>query len=148
TPPDNTTAQNKLIATYCAVCHNDSTKSGQLSLANFDIASAAKNAAIAEKMIRKLRAGMMPPPQAPHPDATALNALASALENRIDQAAALRPNPGRRTFQRLNRFEYSRAVRDMLDLDVDMSAFLPPDTLSDGFDNIADVQSFSPTLTT
>src|SRR5438105_15111524 len=73
-------------------------------------------------------------------------AFAAALESKIDAAAALHPNPGRRTFQRLNRAEYARAVRDLLDIDVDVNAFLPPDTMSHGFDNIADVQSFSPTL--
>ena len=78
---------------------------------------------------------------------TALDGLVDARSRaRIDAAAALNPNPGRRTFQRLNRAEYAAAVRDLLGLDVDVAAFLPPDTISHGFDNIADVQSFSPTL--
>src|SRR5262249_44940485 len=68
------------------------------------------------------------------------------LETRIDQAAAAHPNPGRRTFQRLNRAEYQRSGRDLLDLDVDLNAFLPPDTMSGGYDNIADVHSFSPAV--
>ncbi len=138
--------QNKLIATYCAGCHSDKTRAGGLSLVGFDIAQAAEKAPIAEKMIRKLRAGMMPPPQAQRPSAPALATLAASLEKRVDQAALLNPNPGRRTFQRLNRAEYARAIHDMLDIDVDVNAFLPPDTLSAGFDNIADVQGFSPTL--
>jgi hypothetical protein len=99
-------------------------------------------------MIRKLRAGMMPPPAAKErPDAETSKAFALSLETRIDQAAALHPNPGRRVFQRLNREEYARSIRALLDIDVDVNAFLPPDTISSGFDNIADVQTFSPTLT-
>ena len=97
-------------------------------------------------MIRKLRAGMMPPAGARRPENRMLSDLASALETRIDQAAALNPNPGRRPFQRLNRAEYTAAVRDLLDLDVDVDAYLPPDTISDGFDNVADAQGFSPTV--
>ena len=98
-------------------------------------------------MIRKLRAGMMPPPGARRPDAeTRSRRSPVALETDVDTAAALHPNPGRRTFQRLNRAEYARSVRELLDLDVDVNAFLPPDTMSAGFDNIADVQSVSPTL--
>ena len=97
-------------------------------------------------MIRKLRAGMMPPPGARRPDAATIAAFVDALETRMDAAAALNPNPGWRPFQRLNRAEYARAVRDLLGIDVDVNAFLPPDTISRGFDNVADVQSFSPTL--
>jgi hypothetical protein len=97
-------------------------------------------------MIRKLRAGMMPPPGARRPEPTVLTALADALETRIDKAALLNPNPGWRPFQRLNRAEYQRTVKDLLALDVDVTAFLPPDTISQGFDNVADVQAFSPSL--
>ncbi len=97
-------------------------------------------------MIRKLRAGMMPPPGARRPDDTALLGLATALEARVDAAAALKPNPGWRPFQRLNRAEYTRAVKDLLDVEVDVSAFLPPDQISSGFDNVSDSQSFSPAL--
>jgi cytochrome c553 len=140
-------AQNKLVAANCSVCHDDEAKTGGLSLQSFDAAKIEQHADVAEKMIRKLRAGMMPPPSVKdRPDQATLKAFAVALETRIDQAAALRPNPGRRAFQRLNRVEYARAVKDLLDVDVDVSAFLPPDTISHGFDNVADVQSFSPTL--
>ncbi|MBI1875057.1 MAG: DUF1592 domain-containing protein [Acidobacteria bacterium] len=97
-------------------------------------------------MIRKLLAGMMPPPGARRPETAALVALAGALEERIDAAAALHPNPGWRPFQRLNRVEYARAVRELLAIDVDVEAFLPPDTISHGFDNVADAQTFSPAL--
>jgi hypothetical protein len=89
---------------------------------------------------------MMPPPGARRPDEAALMTLVEALESRIDKAAALNPNPGWRPFQRLNRIEYARAVKDLLAIDIDPETLLPPDTISQGFDNVADVQAFSPTL--
>ncbi len=101
---------------------------------------------VAEKMIRKLRSGMMPPAGARRPDATVINAFAASMETRLDQAAALNPNPGHRPFQRLNRAEYARAVKAVFALDVDVTAFLPPDQISAGFDNVADSQGFSATL--
>jgi hypothetical protein len=139
-------AQTAVVKQYCTGCHSDRGKAGGLTLASFDASLAADNAAVAEKMIRKLRAGMMPPAGARRPEGTALADLALALEQRIDRAAMLNPNPGWRPFQRLNRAEYARSVRDLLDLDVDVSTFLPPDTVSHGFDNVADSQGFSPTL--
>jgi cytochrome c553 len=140
-------AQNTLVSTTCSTCHDDEAKTGGLTLEHFDAATIDQHADVAEKMIRKLRAGMMPPPTVKdRPDNATLNAFAASLETRIDQAAALHPNPGRRSFQRLNRAEYGRAIHDLLDIDVDVNAFLPADTVSHGFDNIADVQSFSPTL--
>jgi hypothetical protein len=99
-------------------------------------------------MIRKLRVGMMPPAGARRPAPEVLTALVEALESRMDAAAARSPNPGWRPFQRLNRAEYARAVKNLLDVDVDVSALLPADTISDGFDNIADSQTFSATLLT
>ena len=142
-PPD---PQTTLVRQYCAGCHSDKGRAGQLSLASFDATKAVDEAPVAEKMIRKLRAGMMPPPGARRPDPAALAALAEALETRIDAAAAHHPNPGWRPFQRLNRAEYARAVKDLLAVEVDVNAFLPPDTISQGFDNIADSQAFSPAL--
>ncbi|MEW6322662.1 MAG: DUF1592 domain-containing protein [Acidobacteriota bacterium] len=138
--------QNALLKQYCVTCHNDRARTGGLTLASFDAGAAADQAEVSEKIIRKLRAGMMPPPNTRRPDESTLIGLAAALEARIDQAAAVRPNPGFKPFQRLNRAEYARAVRDLVDLDVDVAAFLPPDTLSAGFDNVADAQMFSPTL--
>ncbi len=117
-----------------------------LSLQTFDIAKAADSAATAEKMILKLQAGMMPPPGARRPDPSAQLALIGALETTVDRAAAARPNPGRRTFPRLNRAEYARAIRELLALDVDAGKWLPLDTMSANFDNIADEQALSPTL--
>jgi hypothetical protein len=138
--------QNALVQRYCAGCHNDRTKSGQLSLAGFNIDKIADHAAVGEKMIRKLQASMMPPPGMPRPDAATYQALITSLETRIDSAAALNPNPGGRTFPRLNRAEYTRAVRDLLGITIDAANWLPQDTMSANFDNIADEQALSPTL--
>jgi Protein of unknown function (DUF1592)/Protein of unknown function (DUF1588)/Protein of unknown function (DUF1585)/Protein of unknown function (DUF1587)/Protein of unknown function (DUF1595) len=142
-PPDPQTA---LVRQYCAGCHSERGKAGGLSLATFEATSAAQHGEVTEKMIRKLRAGMMPPPGARRPDADALLALAASLETRVDTAAAAAPNPGRRSFQRLNRVEYARAVRDLLALDIDVNGLLPPDSISSGFDNVADSQALSPAL--
>jgi hypothetical protein len=139
-------AQSALVKEYCAGCHSEKGRSGGLSLATFDPAQITDNAEIVEKMIRELRAGMMPPPGARRPDAAMLTEFVTTLENTVDAVAAAHPNPGRRMFQRLNRAEYARSIRELLDLDVDVNAFLPPDTMSAGFDNIADVQGVSPTL--
>jgi cytochrome c553 len=141
-----TEAQASMVKQYCATCHSEKGKAGGLSLVNFDSSHATDQAEVSEKIIRKLRAGMMPPPGARRPASDLLSDFTMSLESRIDAAAALHPNPGRRTFQRLNRAEYARSIDDLLDLDVDVNAFLPPDTMSAGFDNIADVQSLSPTL--
>ena len=138
--------QSALVKQYCATCHSERGKAGGLSLAGFDAAKADEHAEVSEKIIRKLRAGMMPPAGARRPDAETLDKLATALETRIDTVASLHPNPGRRPFQRLNRVEYAAAVRDLLAVEVDVTAFLPPDTISKGFDNVADVQTFSPAL--
>jgi Protein of unknown function (DUF1592)/Protein of unknown function (DUF1588)/Protein of unknown function (DUF1587)/Protein of unknown function (DUF1585)/Protein of unknown function (DUF1595) len=137
---------NGVIDQYCERCHGERRQRGNLTLANFDVGVPEQNVEIAEKMIRKLRAGMMPPPGARRPSSDTLLALVQTLENRIDEVAAANPNPGARTFQRLNRAEYANSVRDLLGLEVDVSAFLPLDTKSANFDNIADVQMPSATL--
>ena len=138
--------QNALLKQYCVSCHNDRTKAGTMSLQSFDAADVLEHPELAEKMIRKLRAGMMPPAGARRPAPEVLSGLAAALETRIDRAAALNPNPGWRLSQRLNRAEYARAVQDLLAVEVDVNQFLPADTISDGFDNIADTQTISATL--
>ncbi len=137
---------NLVIQDICVVCHNDTTLLGNLSLESFDASKADRDAAIAEKVIRKLRAGMMPPPEVPRPDEAALTALAETLEATVDAAALRDPDPGLRPFQRLNRREYERAIRDLLELEVDASHWLPLDQMSANFDNIADEQTLSPTL--
>jgi len=139
-------SQNQLVGQYCATCHSERGKAGGLTLAGFDAATIDRRPDVAEKMIRKLRTGMMPPPSARRPDAATIVQLVDALESKMDAEAAANPNPGWRPFQRLNRAEYQRAVKDLLGIDVDVTAYLPPDTISKGFDNVADVQTFSPTL--
>src|SRR5688572_22748777 len=114
-PTSITESQTALVKQYCATCHNDRNKNnaGGLSLQGFDAAKVghdAQGADVAEKMIRKLRSGMMPPAGARRPDASAIDVFATAMETRLDQAAALNPNPGHRPFQRLNRAEYAREI--------------------------------------
>jgi len=139
-------AQAEVVSQYCATCHSERGKAGGLSLAGWDTRQASDHRDVTEKMIHKLRAGMMPPSGAKRPAPAVLSQLVGALESRMDALALADPNPGWRPFQRLNRAEYAREVKYLLDLDVDVTAFLPADTISDGFDNVADVQTFSPTL--
>ena len=137
---------NRTLRTYCMVCHNDRMRTGNMSLAGFDAGEAASRPELAEKMVSKLRLGMMPPPGARRPAEELLGEVAESLESQLDRAAVERPNPGRRSFQRLNRAEYTAAIRDLLALSVDGSEYLPQDTISANFDNIADVQLLSATL--
>ena len=133
----------------CLICHNDRMLTGNFSLEDFDVGTAASSpeeALRTEKMIRKLRANMMPPPGVRRPAAETLTALVETLETVVDETAAGNPNPGYRTFQRLNRYEYERAVDDLLGLRIDAGDYLPLDTMSANFDNIADVQMLSATL--
>ena len=130
----------------CVRCHRDRTMTGGLTLESFDVGQPAAEAEIAEKMVRKLRTGMMPPPPMRRPDPDQVAQLVSYLEHSLDEAAEQRPIAGRRTFQRLNRAEYQRSIAELLGIAVDVEALLPADTISQGFDNIADVQTLSPTL--
>jgi hypothetical protein len=136
----------EVVQTYCQVCHNDAMMTGNLSLAGFEVENAPNRPETAEKMIRKLRAGMMPPPGMPRPSPDTLLALVEELETRMDREALMNPNPGGRTFQRLNRAEYTESIKDLLGLQIDVGEYLPLDTKSANFDNIADVQMLSPTL--
>jgi mono/diheme cytochrome c family protein len=144
--PAATPDYNALVDKYCVECHNDRSKKGNLSLAKFDIAKAGENADVTERMIRKLQAGMMPPPGVDRPTPTVYASLISTLETKADAASALRPNPGARPFPRLNRAEYARAIKDLLAIDVDAGSWLPQDTMNSNFDNIADEQVLSATL--
>ena len=137
---------NDVIAETCMRCHSDRRMSGNLSLEGFDAARAFEQRPVAEAMIRKLRAGMMPPPGARRPEKEIIQGLAATLETQLDSFAIANPDPGVRTFQRLNQAEYKFAVKDLLELDIDPEAYLPPDTKSANFDNIADAQMLSPTL--
>ncbi|MGQ0767556.1 MAG: DUF1592 domain-containing protein [Gemmatimonadota bacterium] len=153
TPRASTTAPkltsvelNAVVRQYCQRCHSEGVRRGNLSLAGFDVAKPQATADVAEKVIAKLRSGMMPPPGQARPAPDTVVALITALEHQLDSSAARTPNPGKRTFQRLNRAEYSAAVRDLLGLEIDAGLWLPLDTKSENFDNIADVQALSPAL--
>ena len=139
-------ALTEVVDRYCTRCHNERSFRGNLSLVDFDVARADEHAETAERMIRKLRAGMMPPPGARRPTADTLTALAETLEDIVDEAASTRPWAGTRPFQRLNRAEYARVIHDLLGLTVDPEEWLPADQITAGFDNIATSQPLSPTL--
>ena len=137
-----------LVSSVCVDCHyeDNKDKTAGLSFENFKIAEIAQHPDVGERMIRKLRAGMMPPPPTPLPDAASYNGLINALETRLDAAGASKPNPGGRVFQRLNRTEYASAIKDLLGLEVNAGDWLPLDSLNSNFDNIADEQMISATL--
>ena len=137
---------NAVIERYCVVCHNDRMLRGNMSLVGFDVAQAPQRAETVEKAITKLRAGMMPPPGRRRPGGDTLQTLVETLERTIDEAAAADPNPGSRSFQRLNRAEYQRVIFDLLGLDVDPSEWLPLDTYLANFDNMANAQTLSAEL--
>ena len=138
----------EVVQQYCVVCHNDALLTGNLSLQDFSVEDAEERAQTAEKMIRKLRAGMMPPPGVPRPAGDTLLALAETLESEVDRAAAAATAPAlvERLFQRLSRAEYERVVHDLLALEVDAGRWLPPDLLIESFDNMAAAQSSSTTV--
>jgi hypothetical protein len=145
-PARNAAPDPVFLKQYCATCHNDRVKAGTFSLDALDVTAVDGHADAWEKVVRKLRTGMMPPDGAPKPTAAARASFASALEASLDRAAARRLDPGIPALHRLNRAEYANAIRDLLALDVDVAALLPPDDSSAGFDNIADVLGVSPAL--
>ena len=145
-PDVSNEALTAVVQRYCQACHNAQLLTGNLSLEGFDVAAAPDHAETAEKMIKKLRAGMMPPPGMPRPGGDTLLALVETLEDVIDANAARSPRPGVRPFQRLNRAEFQQAIKDLLALDVEAGTWLPLDTKSENFDNIADEQAMSATL--
>jgi hypothetical protein len=125
---------------YCVGCHNEKTKTAGLMLDRLDPTAVGEHPEVWEKVVRKLRAGMMPPPGRPRPDQATYELVRTKLETALDRVAAGKPNPGRtETFHRLNRTEYRNVIRDLLAVDVDVSGLLPPDDSSYGFDNIAGV---------
>ncbi|MBL8984078.1 MAG: DUF1592 domain-containing protein [Gemmatimonadetes bacterium] len=139
-------ALTEVVQKSCAAtCHSDRRKSGDLSLATYDVAKATAAPDVSEKIILKLRAGMMPPPGSRRPAGDTLTQVADALERAMDLRYAAQPDPGTKTFQRLNIAEYERSVRDLLTLEVKADKWLPLDTKSANFDNIADVQMPSAT---
>ena len=139
-------SEQALVKQYCVTCHNARTLTGGLSLEGLDPAAAASHSDVWEKVIVKLRGGMMPPVGMPRPDEATLHGLAVSLERRLDAQALASPDPGHKPIHRLNRTEYGNAVRDLLDLEVDVMDLLPADDESHGFDNIAGVLRVSSSL--
>ncbi len=135
-----------LLDQYCVTCHNERAKTAGLMLDKMDIEHVADGAETWEKVIRKLRGGMMPPIGRPRPASDDVYKLISWLETSLDRAGLAKPNPGRATIHRLNRTEYGNAIRDLLSLEIDVADLLPADDESNGFDNIADVLKLSPSL--
>ena len=139
-------ALTAVVQQYCVVCHNDALLTGNLSLQHFAVEQAPEERETAEKMIRKLRAGMMPPPGIPRPSADTLLSLVQTLESSVDDAGRAAPNPGTRRFQRLSRPEYERVIDELFGLEVDADNWLPADLLVGSFDNMSAAQGLSTTL--
>lgn len=136
----------EVLNRYCVTCHNTRLKTAGLTLDTMDVERLGDHAETWEKVVRKLRTRSMPPVGRPRPDKATYTAVASSLETTLDRIAAANPNPGRTPPHRLNRTEYANAIRDLLGLEVDSSALLPPDDADLGFDNMADILSVSPAL--
>ncbi len=139
----------EFVDTYCVTCHNVTQQSGGLTLDTMDVGNVGPGAAVWEKIVEKLRTNAMPPAGMARPDALTRDDFLTYLETALDRAAEARPNPGRPALQRLNRTEYTNAVRDLLAIDIDaidVDSFLPADDASYGFDNIGDALTVSPTL--
>ena len=145
-PTAGVETQRALLDKYCVSCHNERLKTANLSLQNIDLTSIGEHAELWEKVVRKLRAGVMPPPDLPRPSLAEYDGLRDWLESEIDRHAAGRIHPGAVVLHRLNRTEYANAIRDLLDLDIDVTTLLPPDDSARGFDNIAGSLTISPTL--
>ncbi|HUK33111.1 MAG TPA: DUF1592 domain-containing protein [Vicinamibacterales bacterium] len=144
--PAAVSPQQALVDQYCMGCHSDRVKSGGLALSALSLAAPTENAQsaeVAEKVIRKLRGGLMPPASARHPDARATAEFVSWLESKIDTASS-ESKPGRVALRRLNRREYGYAIRDLLALDIDATAWLPDDNIKGNFDNNAAALQVSP----
>ena len=139
-------SEQALVKQYCVSCHNARAATGGLSLEGLDPAAAARHSDVWEKVAMKLRGGMMPPVGMPRPDEATLQGFATSLEQRIDAQALRSPDPGHKPVHRLNRTEYGNAVRDLLDLEVNVMDLLPADDESHGFDNIAGVLRVSSSL--
>ena len=141
-----TQATQALLTTYCVTCHNARLKTGGLALDGLDLARLSDHTDVWEKVVRKVRAGVMPPQGVRQPEPQALRQFVAYMVDGLDRDAARRPDPGRPLLHRLNRAEYKNAIRDLLALDVDVATLLPPDDSAFGFDNISDVLGVSPSL--
>jgi hypothetical protein len=146
TPRASADVERALLDQYCVPCHNSRTKTANLSLEGLDLSTVGDHPELWEKVVRKLRAGVMPPPDVRRPSLADYETLRDWLEAEIDRKAGTHPNPGSVVLHRLNRAEYANAIRDLLDLEIDVASLLPPDDSARGFDNIAGSLTISPTL--
>ncbi|MBI4471212.1 MAG: DUF1587 domain-containing protein, partial [Acidobacteria bacterium] len=134
----------QFIDQNCVTCHNDRARTAGVDLSSIDLQNISQNAELLEKVVHKVRTGQMPPAGRPRPDQRASAAMVAWLESELDRAAAANPNPGRVGVHRLNRTEYGNAIHDLLGLDIDTKALLLPDEADEGFDNIAESLTVSP----
>ena len=141
-----TSSPRAVLDTYCVTCHNQKLRTADLMLDKAEVDHPAENPAIWEKVLRKLRAREMPPPERPRPDDATYDSVVAYLETALDQAAEAKPNPGRPSAYRLNRSQYANAIRDLIALEIDSAVLLPADDSGYGFDNIGDVLTVSPML--
>ncbi len=147
-PADPVLQEKAFVRQYCVTCHNQRAKTAGLLLDTMDLDHVGADAAAWEKVVTKLRAGLMPPPGLPRPAQPVVDGFISSLTGALDRAADADPNPGRtEALHRLNRAEYQNAIRDLLSVNIDASPLLPTDEVSYGFDNIAGVLKLSPLLT-
>lgn len=144
--PDDVTHQREFLQSYCLECHNFEDWAGSLDLESVNLENPLADAATWEKVMLKFRGNLMPPLGQPRPEADEREAFVDYLQGRIDDVTLANPNPGKSSLHRLNRTEYGNVIRDLLDLRVDISEFLPADDEGYGFDNIADVLRTSPSL--
>ena len=132
-------ATEAVLKQYCVTCHNTRLKTGGLELDGLDMAKLPEHAEVWEKVVRKVRAGVMPPQGMRRPEPAALEGFVSWIEDGLDRDAKAHPNAGRPMLHRLNRSEYKNAIKDLLALDVDVASLLPPDDSAYGFDNISEI---------
>jgi hypothetical protein len=147
--PQTASPQRAILDRYCVTCHSEKAKERgavPIALEYADVSNVAADPELWEKVIRKMRAGLMPPPGISKPDTAASANFVSWLETQLDRAAEAHPSAGRPLVHRLNRTEYANAIRDLLALEIDASSLLPPDDSAYGFDNISDALGFSPLL--
>ena len=144
--PSHALAQRAVLDRYCVTCHNQELRTAGLLLDQMDVQKIGAGAPVWEKVLSKLKVGAMPPAGMPRPDQSTADSLVTWLENELDAAAEANPNSGRPAVHRLNRVEYTNAVRDLLGVDIDGASLLPADDAGYGFDNIGDVLSISPLL--
>jgi hypothetical protein len=142
--PDS--SQKAILTQYCVTCHSDKTRTGGLTLEALDVDHPEANPEVWEKVVRKMRAGLMPPAGMPRPERAAYESFRHTIETSLDRAAVAKPNPGATALHRMNRAEYANAIRDLIAVEVDPVAILPADDSLEGLDNIADVLGTSPAL--